>query len=115
MFTFGIFSTHIPYIAFAVFYAFCLMSGINKASTGDIQWGENYLFIESPSPKTCDKTGADNQFHFHSHPEDGMFSPGFNEFLVLKKRFSPRLFLADDSWQFHFSPVLFSRPPPVFS
>jgi hypothetical protein len=33
MFTIGIFTTHLPYIAFVVFYAFFLFFGVNKASS----------------------------------------------------------------------------------
>lgn len=37
MFTVGIFTTHIPYVAFVVFYAYFLIFGVEKASKGEIQ------------------------------------------------------------------------------
>jgi hypothetical protein len=49
MFTIGIFTTHLPYIAFVVFYAFFLLFGVNKASSGEIQWGENNLVLKAPA------------------------------------------------------------------
>jgi hypothetical protein len=46
MFTFGIFTTHIPYIAFVVFYAYFLIFGVNQASNGTLQIAEKSHTIQ---------------------------------------------------------------------
>ncbi len=46
MFTFGLFTTHIPYIAFVVFYAWILLTGVGKANDGKIQLTEHSVQIE---------------------------------------------------------------------
>lgn len=42
MFTFGIFATHLPYIAFVVFYAGLFIFGGEKSTAEDIAGGEGY-------------------------------------------------------------------------
>ena len=44
MFLFGIFTSHIPYIAFVVFYAYILIFGVEKATRGELQ-SEQKIFI----------------------------------------------------------------------
>ncbi len=46
MFTFGIFTTHIPYIAMLAFYAYFLIFGVNKARDGQIQLAKESTTIE---------------------------------------------------------------------
>ena len=46
MFTFGLFSTHIPYLAFVVFYAWILLTGVGKANDGKIRLTEHSVQIE---------------------------------------------------------------------
>ncbi len=45
MFTFGIFTTHIPYIAVVAFYAFFLLFGAEKASSGEIHSDNRHAFM----------------------------------------------------------------------
>ena len=45
MFTFGIFTTHIPYIAVVAFYAFFLLFGAEKASSGEIPSDNRHAFM----------------------------------------------------------------------
>jgi hypothetical protein len=54
MFTVGIFTTHIPYIAFVVFYAWFLLFGIGKAASGEIETGEKYCKTEWVAEKHYD-------------------------------------------------------------
>lgn len=44
MFLFGIFTSHIPYIAFVLFYAYILVFGVEKATRGELQ-SEQKTFI----------------------------------------------------------------------
>lgn len=46
MFTVGIFTTHFPYIAFVVFYAYFLIFGVEKANNGEIRLTEHSVRIE---------------------------------------------------------------------
>jgi len=47
MFTVGIFSTHLPYIAFVTFYAYFFLVGIPKASGGDLSSDESVFSFET--------------------------------------------------------------------
>lgn len=44
MFTFGIFTTHLPYLAFVFFYVFFLFVGIPKASSGELSGKEEKIY-----------------------------------------------------------------------
>jgi len=46
MFSFGIFTTHLPYIAFVAFYAYFLIFGIDQAQDGKIKIAEHSIQIE---------------------------------------------------------------------
>lgn len=46
MFTVGIFTTHFPYIAFVVFYAYFLIFGVEKASNDDFTLAGHSIQIE---------------------------------------------------------------------
>lgn len=46
MFTVGIFTTHIPYIAFIACYAWFLLFGVEQATEGKIQIAEKSIQIE---------------------------------------------------------------------
>jgi hypothetical protein len=46
MFSFGIFTTHIPYIAFVAFYVYFLIFGVEKANDGAIRLTERSVQIE---------------------------------------------------------------------
>jgi hypothetical protein len=113
MFTIGIFTTHIPYIAFVMFYAFFLLFGVNKASAGEIQWDEHNIFIESATGKTYveSATGSFSNFHYQSNAD--FFSPGTNEFLVFKKKLQHTSYFCFKKWNNCFHPALFGRPPPT--
>lgn len=46
MFSFGIFTTHLPYVAFVVFYAYFLIFGLEKSHDGEIQVSEHSVHIQ---------------------------------------------------------------------
>ncbi|MCA1759507.1 MAG: hypothetical protein LC658_07040 [Bacteroidales bacterium] len=114
MFTIGIFTTHLPYIAFVVFYAFFLLFGVNKASSGEIQWGENNIILKAPAEEIAEVNFADFS-KSHHHEGAGIFSPGTADFFVFKENIQNAAFYPENIRQCYFSQALFSRPPPVLS
>lgn len=112
MFTIGIFTTHLPYIAFVAFYAFFLIFGVNKASSGEIQWGENNLVLKAPAGELNETDAADFSY-YHSYEKAGIFSPGFNDFFVHKEHILQTSCYPENIRQFYFAQAFFSRPPPV--
>lgn len=114
MFTIGIFTTHLPYIAFVVFYAFFLLFGVNKASSGEIQWGENNIVIKAPTEETTDANSADFS-KSQLHKGSGIFSPEIADFSVFKENIQHDALYPEFIRQCYFSQAIFSRPPPVLS
>jgi hypothetical protein len=114
MFTIGIFSTHLPYIAFVVFYAYFLLFGVNKASSGEIQWGDSSIVLKAPEKEVAE-TGSADISNFHFHDAAGIFSPETAEFFVFKENIQHASFYPENIRQCFFSQALFSRPPPVLS
>ena len=114
MFTIGIFTTHIPYIAFVVFYAFFLLFGVNKASSGEIQRSEKQLVIKAPSSELTNANAADSG-SYHYQQGAGIFSPGTNEFFIFREKTRQARFNNENIRHCCFTQALFSRPPPVLS
>jgi hypothetical protein len=111
MFTVGIFSTHIPYIAFVVFYAYFFISGVNKTLSGEIQSGENVLETEWYAQENYLDSDA-GAYHYngkisgafkYDKPEDFPFTRKINY-----PEYSDTVFRGD-----FYSFSLFCRPPPV--
>lgn len=111
MFTVGLFSTHIPYIAFVAFYAVFFLFGIEKASAGDFGEGDQLIpELMSVSVDNYPDAGDDNYLYNCNS------FPGGIEFEQL-------LFYEDKIKLFYFSSAFiktteycfswFSRPPPV--
>ncbi len=115
MFTVGIFTTHIPYIAFVVFYAFFLIFGADKAASGEIQLGEESIMVASHHSKIYTETGHDNFYNFHYQSGPFQFPPGVNEVFIFKRKLKQGTQLLLKDWHCSISPVLFSRPPPAVS
>lgn len=114
MFTIGIFTTHLPYIAFVVFYAFFLLFGVNKASSGEIQLSENNLVLKAPETLFSEAEAAEFSSYSY-HEEAGIFSAGTAEFFVFKENIQHAAFYPENIRQCYFSQALFCRPPPVLS
>ncbi|SHF78988.1 hypothetical protein SAMN05444274_10949 [Mariniphaga anaerophila] len=114
MFTIGIFTTHIPYIAFAVFYAFFLLFGVNKASSGEIDWGENNIVFKAQAVDIFSEADTANFSNFHYSQGAGLFSPG-TCFFADKKNISYTSFFPENIRKCYYSQALFNRPPPVLS
>ena len=110
MFSVGIFTTHIPYIAFVVFYAWILIFGVEKASNGEIQTSDKKFVTEFRVEKINVSNGA-NYFYNQTDFEN------VTNFLVF--HFKPKIKHKSRVFAFfhHCECVssLSNRPPPVFS
>lgn len=112
MFTVGLFSTHLPYVAFVLFYAVFFFFGIEKVSAGESQEGEQ--FITNEISFTIVKEGdADNGYFF---ADDACRKEVIN---ILSACYSWNSKLTDSVNPLIRSAVYlfscFSRPPPVAS
>jgi len=110
MFSVGIFTTHIPYIAFVVFYAWILIFGVEKASNGELQSSEKKFVTEFNVEKINSSYGS--AFHYNQADFEHV-----TNFLVAhfkpKIKHKSRVFAL-----FHHCECVSSlsnRPPPVFS
>lgn len=110
MFTFGIFTTHLPYIAFVVFYAGLLIFGGEKTSVNDVGIGEGVVV---KLPAFSDDNPTDTG--------DSLFSAGFSCYTEEKIIIHKHVELSPHPLSKHNTPLrnlnyrfpLFSRPPPV--
>jgi hypothetical protein len=110
MFTVGIFSTHFPYIAFVLFYAYFLVTGVNKAVAGEISSGEELCRTEIFASDTFVKSDIDT-YHYFCDVSDLSKYNNFKDFIFKRKINYP-----DESSQISvedYSAALFSRPPPL--
>ena len=110
MFTVGIFSTHIPYIAFVLFYAYFLVAGVNKAVAGEISSGEEFCKTEIFVTNTFDKTEIDT-YHYFCNISDKQKNNDF-DFLIYKPKIKYREYSGKIPKDYYYSP-LFNRPPPA--
>lgn len=111
MFTVGIFSTHLPYIAFVFFYAFFFLFGIPKATTGELSSGEKVLQTETQLVQNIVYSGEEdfskNQVsHFYFY-HSANFELAFRE----KPTFPDSHRLKVKQSDFCYS--RFGRPPPA--
>ncbi len=113
MFTVGIFTTHIPYIAFVVFYAFFFLFGVNSPAEEVVQFSNNKFNIElQTSPSYVDSNTGSN-FHYQT---DFDFSE-FNNFenSLFKRKIDHQCELETVHWQYFLRNSFSNRPPPVLS
>ncbi len=110
MFTFGIFSTHLPYIAFVLFYGFFFLVGIEKASAGDL--GEGQQIIPEVISVSVDVLPDVDDIEVH---KCNFFTgePDFEQLLLyeIKKNLYSIQNTSLKRWDYRF--LRFSRPPPV--
>ena len=112
MFSFGIFTTHIPYIAFAVFYAYFLLFGVEQVSNGKIQSSENHLLSELQMERYLPAT--DFQNHFTSSKIDFQKQTEFEQF-IFKRGTNIRINLSITAFYIGHDSPFSNRPPPFFS
>ncbi|HKI87726.1 MAG TPA: hypothetical protein VKA38_01780 [Draconibacterium sp.] len=109
MFTFGIFTTHLPYIAFVVFYAYFLIFGVEKASKGEIQ-----------VPGTSFTTEFQVVKHVNTHDQSSYYYQSDTDFVILanfeafhfKQKIKNRTGAPAFFHQFELVTSLSNRPPP---
>jgi hypothetical protein len=110
MFTFGIFSTHLPYIAFVLFYGFFFLVGIEKASAGEMGEGEK-LIPEVISVSIDNYTGIDDDNPYIFNAQSGNI--GFKQMLlygdIVNLYYISNRFIKTTDYRYS----RFSRPPPV--
>lgn len=110
MFTVGIFTTHFPYIAFVVFYAFFFLFGVKVPVEENIQVNNSKFNIELQTSKSFADTNADSNFHYQT---DTDFSTQTNfEESLFKRKLNNQFTLITVHWQYCLYNSLFSRPPP---
>ncbi len=110
MFTVGIYSTHLPYIAFVLFYAVFFLLGIEKASAGKLT--ENRQIVSKENSLTSDfKTDI---LYENIYRYDAWRKEYINKLLIPykeKSKVNYSVSVLFDSAVSSFSH--FSRPPPV--
>ena len=112
MFTFGIFTTHLPYITIVAFYAYFLIFGVNQAADDKISIAEKSITVQIHLNNSHEQAPVDI-FSFYSSLTESRETDIFENAQVKQKY---KLFGADKLFAQE-SPVnaLFSRPPPVIA
>lgn len=109
MFTFGIFSTHLPYIAMVAFYAYFLIFGVNQSSKGKIQIAEKSHTVQVHINNSDEIIKADTHCFYDAFTE--LVASKVLENSKVKQKW--KYFGEDDLLPKHFVvSILFSRPPP---
>jgi len=109
MFSVGIFTTHLPYIAMFVFYAWFLIVGVNKTNDGEIQLADKSSTIQMHIDCSVEFFNAENQCFYLSFAET--IETGFFEKAKVKQKwkyFARKIFSSQDYPENN----LFCRPPP---
>lgn len=113
MFTVGIFTTHIPYIAFVVFYAFFFLFGINTPADKEVQVSDSKFKIELQTSKSFADAETVSNFHYQT---DFDFSEHNNfEDSLFKRKINHPCELNTAHWQYFLSNSLSNRPPPILT
>ena len=110
MFTVGIFTTHIPYIAFVVFYAFFFLFGVDTSAKQEVQISQNKFNIELQTSQSHADTSVGSNFHYQTDIDFSIHT-NFAESLV-KRKLNHQCKLITAHWQNCSTNSLFSRPPP---
>lgn len=111
MFTFGIFTTHFPYVVFAVFYAWFLIFGVKTPVNEENKISDSKFNIELQSSKVFTDTDHTSNFHYQDAFRLNA-CVGFEESLF-KRKLNHQSTLIASHWQYCLSNSLFSRPPPA--
>jgi hypothetical protein len=110
MFTVGIFTTHIPYIAFVVFYAWFLLVGVGKATSGEIETGEKYCKTEWVAEKHVTLSDSNSEKIYIN--QKILNYAGFEQInFKLKIIYAEYVFFEHS--QDYYCSSLFCRPPPM--
>jgi len=110
MFSVGIFTTHIPYVVMIVFYAWFLITGVNKTGDEKITVAEKSITIQQHINGSTDFSKVDTYAFYSSLTE-------INPKTKLQLSDTKQKWKQSDCVRFYtqeyFGNSLFCRPPPV--
>ncbi len=110
MFSVGIFTTHIPYVVMLVFYAWFLITGVNKTGEGKIKVAEKSITIQQHINASDDFSDVDTYAFYSSLTE-------INPETKIHLSETKQKWKQSDCVYFHTQDYcgnsLFCRPPPV--
>ena len=112
MFTFGIFTTHIPYIAMVAFYAYFLLFGVSQANEGKLRIAEKSQLVQMHIDNSSESTDADTYCFYKSfaHKSKAYF------FEITAEKQKWKLYSESKTIPHDFcGNILFSRPPPALA
>ncbi|HPF50671.1 MAG TPA: hypothetical protein PK335_03805 [Draconibacterium sp.] len=112
MFTVGIFTTHIPYVAFVVFYAYFLIFGVEKASKGEINTQAKSITAEYQVTNYVNTDNVSNYYYNQANTDAFVREIGS---LLLKPRIMHWERVSSVFHYFDLVSSLSNRPPPSFN
>lgn len=110
MFTFGIFTSHLPYVAVVAFYAYFLIFGVNKAINGEIQLSDNQFKTELQSSNSFADLNDDSNFYYQNNFD--FYTHSQFEEIIFKRKIKYQNSFFAELLQTGFNTSCFSRPPP---
>ena len=113
MFTLGIFTTHIPYIALVVFYAFFWLFGVNHASAGESHPKEKVVAIKQPANIMVAAYDCRNSIDIRSLLDTNFLTPESKNAFHLPEKLIHNEFYIEENSAFSYFALLFCRPPPI--
>ncbi|HZH71282.1 MAG TPA: hypothetical protein VFD91_02215 [Mariniphaga sp.] len=112
MFTLGIFTTHLPYIALVMFYAFFWMIGFDTGSAEKLQTGKSLISVEQAYEHHLEQS-IHHYFYEKDKNDKGCYGSQVPFiFRPLKKLIHNGYYLIKHN-SCTFKGILFNRPPPV--
>jgi len=112
MFTFGIFTTNLPYIAMVAFYAYFLIFGVDKANDGKIKIVEKSQTVQIHISNSLEIVSADINCFYKAFDE--IIETHIFEKTTVKRKWKHHgvaKFTSQDYPEY----ALFSRPPPTLA
>ena len=112
MFTFGIFTTHIPYIAMFAFYAYFLLFGVNRLDDSKIEVADKSHSVQIHIDNSVEQAPA-NTYSFYAVLLDNTENDAVEKSKIKQKwkHFGVNKTFPED----HPENALFGRPPPVLA
>ena len=114
MFTTGIFTTHLPYIALVMFYAFFWLLGINKANSNEISIAEGETLAKIQKAEVNPESVMENTFDIQNYFDLHFIPPVQNKILTVVLQLKQKNSFQLQHWKYKYYASLFYRPPPSF-
>lgn len=112
MFTFGIFTTHLPYIAMVAFYAYFLIFGVDQANDGKIKIDEKSQTVQIHISNSVETVSIDTYCFYKTFDE--IIEMHIFEKTTVKRKWKHHG-VAKFTSQDYPENALFSRPPPALA